>query len=628
MQNEGEQGMCSQWKQGVVAILAVGMLLFSGQNGSAQERSPVPDAAAQQAAKKTAGEIYGGRFALAKTADEQTALAAEMIAAGLKIQPGSADQFVLLDIARGIAAGAGDAATSLSAVKELTQRFDVPALTLEADTLLTVARQARISTQRRALAEASVNVIGKLAEADEYDRAIRLCEAAREAAQQSREHRLGNELSTQLPELRRAQQELRRYRDALAVMEDAPTEPAPNLAAGRYLCLIKGDWERGVPMLALGSDEPLKAVAVMELQGAETAEQQAAIGDAWWDVAETREGQESELLRLRAGSYYRRAAPQLAASLAGLRIKQRLEEIAKLERAIPRAPARSGPPRAVAPFDERTAKQHQAAWAKHLGVPIVQTNLIGMRFVLIPPGEFDMGSNEAEVAKLQARAKATKAPSWYIELVPVEAPKHRVRITRSFALGMFEVTQAEYERVMRTNPSRSKGDPRRPVEQVSWEDAVEFCRRLSALPVEQSAGRSYRLPTEAEWEYACRAGTTTTWQSGDDEAGLKAAAWYGGDSRRGSSNPVGQKQPNAWGLYDMHGNVWEWCSDWHGGYISTPVDDPTGPASGSSRVYRGGGWNYDARFCRSAYRAGGTPDYRNFHLGFRVASSSMDASGR
>jgi formylglycine-generating enzyme required for sulfatase activity len=610
------------------------LLLFFGfaQDSCAQSKTPVPDAAAQQAAKKTAGEIYGGRFALAKTADEQTALAAEMIAAGLKIQPGSADQFVLLDIARGIAAGAGDAATSLSAVKELTQRFDVPALTLEADTLLTVARQARISTQRRALAEASVNVIGKLAEADEYDRAIRLCEAAREAAQQSREHRLGNELSTQLPELRRAQQELRRYRDALAVMEDAPTEPAPNLAAGRYLCLIKGDWERGVPMLALGSDEPLKAVAVMELQGAETAEQQAAIGDAWWDVAETREGQESDLLRLRAGSWYRRAAPQLAGSLAGLRIKQRLEEIAKLDREIPAAPTRLGPPLAIAPFDERTAKQHQAAWAKHLGVPVVWKNAIGMTFVLIPPGEFDMGSTEAEVARLLAEARATKQPSWYIDCLPAEAPKHRVRITRPFYLGMFEVTQAEYHRVMGTNPSRCKGDARRPVEQISWEDAVEFCRRLSSLEAKQAAGRTYRLPAEAEWEYACRAGTTTTWYSGDDEAGLKDVAWYGANSKE-STHPVGQKKPNAWGLHDMHGNVFEWCADWldenyYKHFADEVAVDPTGPSGGSHRVDRGGSWLHlhDASHCRASYRRGNDPGRRDGYRGFRLARTVSSPS--
>ena len=138
-------------------------------------------------------------------------------------------------------------------------------------------------------------------------------------------------------------------------------------------------------------------------------------------------------------------------------------------------------------------------------------NSIGMRFVLIPPGEFDMGSTEAEVAKLLEQAKATNQPSWYIERLPSEAPKHRVRITKPFYLGRCEVTQAEYERVMGSNPSQFKGDPTRPVETVTWDEASAFCRKLGELPQEQAAHAGYRLPTEAEWEYACRAGTTTTW---------------------------------------------------------------------------------------------------------------------
>jgi formylglycine-generating enzyme required for sulfatase activity len=606
-----------------------------GANSNAQERPPVPDAAAVHAAKKAAGEIYGGRFALAKTEDEKTALAEEIIATGLKLQAGSADQYVLLDIGREIAAGAGDAPTALAAARELAQRFDLPGVELEADTLLVTARWARITPQRTALATAAGEVVGKLVEANDYERAVRLCEAAQSAADQAREFRLARDFSNRLPELRTAQQQFQQYRDALTVLNNDPVEPEANLTAGRYLCFVQGDWELGVPMLALGNDEPLKTVAVMELEGAETAEQQAAIGDAWWDVAESREGQESDLLRLRAGSWYRRATPDLA-GLAGLRVKQRLEEIAKLDREIPATPTRpvsSAPPLAVAPFDARTAKGHQAAWAKHLRVPVAWKNSIGMTFVFIPPGEFDMGSTEDEVARLLKEAKATKGPAvhikLYIERLPAEAPKHRVRITQPFYLGMFEVTQAEYERVMGTNPSHFKGHPQRPVELVSWEDAVEFCRRLSSLEAEQSAGRSYRLPTEAEWEYACRAGTTTTWYSGDDEAGLKAVAWYGG-GKRASSQPVGQKLPNAWGLYDMHGNVWEWCNDWYDKtyYANSPLEDPPGSPSSDHRVDRGGSWAHGAYYCRSAYRHMDIPGYRSSRVGFRVVKSVSSSSSR
>jgi formylglycine-generating enzyme required for sulfatase activity len=157
---------------------------------------------------------------------------------------------------------------------------------------------------------------------------------------------------------------------------------------------------------------------------------------------------------------------------------------------------------------------------------------------------------------------------------------------------------------------------------VSWDDAVEFCRKLSALPAEKAAGYVYRLPTEAEWEYACRAGTRTKYSFGDDESELGDYAWHASNSGN-TTHPVGGKKPNPCGLYDMHGNVWEWCQDWHGDYPSGAVTDPTGPSSGSYRVLRGGSWNYFSEDCRSAYRYWYTPDYRGLNLGFRVLRSSV-----
>ncbi len=162
-----------------------------------------------------------------------------------------------------------------------------------------------------------------------------------------------------------------------------------------------------------------------------------------------------------------------------------------------------------------------------------------------------------------------------------------------------------------------------PVESVSWEDAQEFIGRLNELSEE--TGRVYRLPTEAEWEYACRGGTTTRYYFGDSSDELGEYAWYSGNSER-RTHSVGQKRPNAWGLYDLHGNVWEWCSDWYSGdyYANSPLEDPTGPESGSIRVYRGGSWDFTARSCRSAYRYGYWPGYRLHYLGFRVAFSSVE----
>jgi formylglycine-generating enzyme required for sulfatase activity len=207
---------------------------------------------------------------------------------------------------------------------------------------------------------------------------------------------------------------------------------------------------------------------------------------------------------------------------------------------------------------------------------------------------------------------------------PDEKPVHEVRITKPFYIGVYEVTNAQWSRVMGGVPSNWKDDDR-PVENVTWTDVVEFCRKLSEQPEERAAGRVYRLPTEAEWEYACRAGTTTKWASGDDEKTLGDMAWF--DTNSGSqTRPVGQKRPNAWGLYDMHGNVWEWCSDWYGAYAAEAIADPTGPAGGSDRVLRGGSWYSTATYCWSAFRYGDVPLSRYDGLGFRLALSPSEST--
>jgi formylglycine-generating enzyme required for sulfatase activity len=239
--------------------------------------------------------------------------------------------------------------------------------------------------------------------------------------------------------------------------------------------------------------------------------------------------------------------------------------------------------------------------------------LSGMVLLPIGPGTFLMGSPENEAGRFD----------W-------EGPRHSVTLSRAFWLGRYPVTQAEYAKVMGQNPSKFKGEDR-PVEQVSWEEAVEFCRRLTeqargegSLP----AGYEYRLPTEAEWEYCCRAGGTGAYCYGDDEARLADHAWYDRNSNR-ETHEVGLKKANSWGLHDMHGNVWEWCLDawdWGSGYknedgIVDPLSD-----SGQERVLRGGSWFDTGRLCRSAYRNANEPAFRFGYLGFRVCLAPQ--SGR
>jgi formylglycine-generating enzyme required for sulfatase activity len=228
------------------------------------------------------------------------------------------------------------------------------------------------------------------------------------------------------------------------------------------------------------------------------------------------------------------------------------------------------------------------------------TNSIGMKFVLIPAGTFMMGADKD-----------------FEEAYDFELPRHQVTISKPFFLGVYEVTQQQWKDVMGNNPSKFKGRDN-PVETVSWEDVQEFIKHLN-----QKEGHSrYRLPTEAEWEYAARAGSTSTYFFGDNKSQLGDYAWYEDNSGQ-ETHPVGEKRSNAWGLYDMIGNVWEWAQDRFGDtyYANSPSSDPTGPISGASCVVRGCGWINAARNCRSASRARIASAGRDKHFGFRLALS-------
>ena len=215
----------------------------------------------------------------------------------------------------------------------------------------------------------------------------------------------------------------------------------------------------------------------------------------------------------------------------------------------------------------------------------------------------------------EAKAEYAAASARFKDSYETEKPAHEVTLTKPFYMGKFEVTQEQYQQVMGLNPSAFKGRDL-PVEQVSWDDAQEFCKKAS-----EKTGLVVRLPTDAEWEHACRAGTKTTYYTGDAETDLERAAWYGKNSGN-TTHPVGQKVANAWGVYDAHGNVWEWCADWYEAYEAYKAEavvDPQGPAQGQYRVLRGGSWLNSPRICRSAYRLWNSPDSRHF-FGFRVVA--------
>lgn len=309
---------------------------------------------------------------------------------------------------------------------------------------------------------------------------------------------------------------------------------------------------------------------------------------------------------------------------------------------LPTRPTGDAPELLVAPFDESKAKEAQDAWAKHLGTKVEVTNSIGMKLRLVPAGEFQMGSNDGS---------------------DDEQPQHRVQITKPYYLGQYEVTQAEFELVMGRNPSgfsKTGGSSRKvsgretirfPVERVSWYDAVEFCNKLSEKDgltlcyrltvIERNAEKSithaevfiqegdgYRLPTEAEWEYACRAGTTTPFHFGEQsngrESNVRADDPFGASKKGlylGRTTGVGDYRPNNFGLFDMHGNAAEWCQDLYGKdyYRSSPEVDPAGPDGGIGRTMRGGSWSNEPRYTRTSARNWGMPESQGDRdVGFRV----------
>jgi formylglycine-generating enzyme required for sulfatase activity len=228
---------------------------------------------------------------------------------------------------------------------------------------------------------------------------------------------------------------------------------------------------------------------------------------------------------------------------------------------------------------------------------------VQMQFVRIPAGTFTMGSPATEEGHERD-----------------ESPLSRITISEAFWMGIYEVTQEQFVAVMGYNPScfagKDKGPsagPRKPAVNMLWNDATQFCRRLS-----ERTGLDVRLPTEAQWEYACRSGSTTRFSFGDSDSSFAGYGWCYVEGAPAWPRPVGQKKPNAWGLFDMHGNVNELCSDWYGSSLGGDATDPKGPKTGKVRVVRGGSWMDRPGSCRSAYRKGCPPNVASFSTGFRV----------
>jgi formylglycine-generating enzyme required for sulfatase activity len=369
-----------------------------------------------------------------------------------------------------------------------------------------------------------------------------------------------------------AKQQWDGFHKAQATLAKTPDDPAANLAVGRYLALVQGDWDEGIVRLAKGPDGPLKDLTVKGLKPPAEPAALAEMGDAWFGASDKAKGKDKADLRAGAAYWYSLAEPGLT-GLAKTIVEKRLKELGgKVAVAQPSSGGKM---------------------PETIELPLAPG--VGMKFRLIPAGTFTMGTPGDRGIE----------------------PAHQVRITHAFYFGITEVTQAQWLAMTGSNPSNDQGDPNFPAQRVSWDACQEFLAHLNRLPASKSF--MFRLPTEAEWEYACRAGTTTTYSFGDDPAQLPNFGWFVDDAM-GTLHPVAQLKPNPWGLFDIHGGVWEWCSDWYAGdyYKQSPVDDPGGPASGKLRTLRGGSYLNKADAERSAERNSILPETGGLNYGIRI----------
>lgn len=547
-------------------------------------RLSLPDAARQREAESAVKKTFN--VDQAKTSAEKSALARTLFKNAASSGAKDADLYVLLRMTRDLAVSASDPRTALDAVDAIAAVFDADAFSEKAALF---ARIQPRGAEAAAWARLCLDVSESAADASEYESAVKLAERAESLSRSANDKTFADAAKERSRDLAEARREADRVKPHLKTLETSPEDAAANGAAGRFYCLVKDDWPRGLVLSAKGSDASWKRLAEQDLANPGDPAARAALADAWAAQAEKEPASCKARLQGRASLWLERALPGLT-GLARISAEKKLAT-------LPPAP-------------------NPAILDLGGGVKL--------ELVAIRPGTFTMGGTDGP------------EKAWHAD----HRPPHQVTITRGYFLGKYEVTRGQFSAFVKATryktdaekegkatgvrSDRTFGDipglhwqspalgqtDDHPVSCVSWNDARAFC--------DWASGRTRRrvhLPTEAEWEYACRAGTTTRFHFGDDPGAMGEFAWLGSNSGL-KSHPVGEKKPNAWGLFDMTGNAWEWCQDFAGPY-SGDATDPEGPWEGEVRSLRGGGFGSDD--CRSDMRGAIAPNSKWSHLGFRVA---------
>jgi formylglycine-generating enzyme required for sulfatase activity len=588
---------------------------------AAPRRLPVPAEDARQKGLAMVHDIYKDDLAKAKTAAEKLALAKKLFEESQKAESDAAGRYALLQAVEQLAIAAGDAPMAFETIEETARLYDVDALDVKLTVVGKMLKSTKNSEQRAVVVAKGCELLEEAMGKDQLELARQLAQQLVAEARKARNGELVKSVGVLNKRIKEQTAAFKEFQDAQDTLKSQPDDAAANLAVGKYLCLTKGEWKRGLPYLVKGNDKPFQEAAGMEMPTPPaTAADQIKLADAWWELAQSRHPPQRVQLLLHAGQWYEKAAASAPPGLLMSKIDKRLGEIVDLK-GVEFSNSGDTPPPAVAPFGDKIAALHQKRWASHLHVPAVKTNAIGMKFVLIPPGEFDIGTTQKEAIRVRAQNQKTKdADKSDFSDFCLGVPQHHVKITKPFYLGAYTVTQGEYQALMGSNPSQCHGSLNLPVDTVTAAQALEFCRRLGAMTKEKAVGAVYRLPTEAEWEYACRAGTTTNFYFGDSGADLGQYAWWKANSQE-NTHPVGQLRPNAWGLFDMYGNVSQICAGGYGFYadhVGQPVVDPPGIATAPPAL-RGEGWyGSPPDNFRSACRGQISADWHESDVGFRL----------
>lgn len=657
----------SSWRFLIDIGLMAFLLVAVAQSGIAQTRPAIPSVERQKEIVKDLDSVYN-LSGLENAAKKQDAVR-KLLEASRDANLSSDEQYVVLATVISLARESGDVASWLTAVNMLVDTFAADPLGDKTRLLTEFLKAGKSGKQLKLIVDAAIATSQFAARENRYAEATSLLTAAAVGVSQTTgADSLKKVVSDATEAIAAREKGWKEFEAARTKLETKPDDAAANFIVGQWLVLQQGDWKSALPFLAKGNNARWKDAADLERAEPSDTTAQVAVGDKWFDAGEAESGAAKTALLLHAGEWYEEVQPKITSSLKKQALAKRIEKIAMLKSKRSVAPAESttptqskrswhgwpvtAPPPAIAPFDAEEAKRHQEAWATYLKIPVDHTNTIGMKFRLVPPGEFMMGSTTAEIEEAIVDAGGDDNRKKFIRS---EGPLHKVVLTQPIYVGIHEVTQAQYETVMKAKPSNfsPSGEGKaavagmdtadHPVEMASWNDAAEFCARLSKQEklkpfylregetINLLSGTGYRLPTEAEWEFACRAGTTTKFSVGDPDEELVNVAWLLANAG-GRPHVVGRLPANPFGLFDMHGNVWEWAQDdwdttYYGQFSKERAVNPIHPLSvGSLRIVRGGHFNHTASFCRSSARRAFSPTTHGGDIGFRV-SLVVAASG-